>query len=217
MKKGLVFLLVSMISMSSFSQELRINTYGSYNFKDRVDFVSDNNDYYNGTLKDGFMFGGGFEFMANDEYGIELSYLRMNSSALMSYPYNFSKKTTNYNLGTNYILLGSNRYFDTKNKMIEPYAGAQAGVVIYGYKNLENNNTGTITKFAWGLKTGVNVWATKQLGIKFQAQVLSAVQSIGGGLYLGTSGSGAAINTNSSVFQFGLGGGIMIKLAPNKK
>jgi len=215
MKKGLFFLLVSMISMSSFSQGLRMNTYGSYAFKDRIDFYNDNNDYYTGVIKDGFMYGGGLEFMADDDYGIELAYLRMSSSAKMTY-YDGGKKTTNYSLGTNYILLGTNRYFDTKNKMIEPYGGGQLGVVIFNYKNPTTLASGNITKFAWGLKTGVNVWATKQVGIKFQAQVLSAVQSIGGGLYFGTGGSGAAINTNSSVFQFGLGGGIMIKLGKHK-
>jgi hypothetical protein len=215
MKKGLLVLLVSMISVSSFAQGLRINTYGSYAFKDRVDFYADNNDYYSGILKDGFMYGGGLEVMADDDYGIELSYIRMSSYANMTY-YNGGKKTTNYSLGTNYILLGSNRYFDTKNKMIEPFGGAQAGVVIFNYKNPTTLATGNITKFAWGLKSGVNIWATDNIGIKFQASVLSAVQSIGGGLYFGTGGSGAAINTNSSVFQFGLGGGITIKLGKDK-
>jgi hypothetical protein len=211
MKKGLLFLIVSLITVSSFSQGLRINTYGSYAFKDRVDFYADNNDYYSGILKDGFMYGGGLEFMADDDYGIELTYLRMNSYANMTY-YQGGKKNTNYSLATNYILLGSNRYFDTKNNMIEPYGGAQIGVVIFNYKNPTTLASGNITKFAWSLKSGVNIWATKQVGIKLQAQVSSAVQSIGGGLYFGTGGSGAAINTNSSVFQFGLGGGITFKL-----
>ena len=215
MKKGLLVLIVSMITISSFSQGLRINTYGSYVFKDRVDFYADDNNYYNGILKDGFMYGGGLEVNIDDDYGIELSYLRMSSYANMTY-YDGGRKTTNYSLGTNYILVGSNRYFDTKNKMIEPFGGAQAGVVIFKYKNPNTLNTGNITKFAWGLKSGVNIWATDNVGIKFQASVLSAVQSIGGGLYFGTGGSGAAINTNSSVFQFGLGGGIMIKLGKHK-
>lgn len=215
MKKGLLFLLVSMISVSSFSQGLRINTYGSYVFKDRVDFYADDNNYYSGILKDGFMYGGGLEFMADDDYGVEISYIRMNSSAKMTY-YDGGKKTANYSLGTNYILLGGNRYFDTKNKMIEPYGGAQAGVVIFNYKNPTTLATGNITKFAWGLKSGVNIWATDNVGIKLQASILSAVQSIGGGLYFGTGGSGAAINANSSVFQFGLGGGITIKLGKDK-
>ncbi|MEI8054081.1 MAG: hypothetical protein WCH52_10085 [Bacteroidota bacterium] len=216
MKKGLLVLFMGLLSYCSFSQEMRINTYGSYAFRDRIDSRYDYNDYYNGIIEDGFLFGGGMEFMATDDYGVELSYLRMNSSAFMNY-YKNGPQTTNFTLATNYVLLGGNRYFDLKNKMIEPYAGAQAGVVIFGYKNPDNNNTGTITKIAWGLKTGVNVWATKKVGIKFQAQFLSAVQSLGGGFYLGTGGSGAAVTTNSTIFQFGLGGGIMIKLAPNKK
>jgi hypothetical protein len=85
MKKGFVFLLMSMISVSSFSQGIRINSYGAYSFKDRIDSRYDFNDYYRGTIMDGFQFGGGLEFMADDDYGIELSYQRLNSSAEMYY------------------------------------------------------------------------------------------------------------------------------------
>lgn len=215
MKKGFVFLLMSMISVSSFSQGIRINTYGAYSFKDRIDSRFDYNDYYRGTIMDGFQFGGGLEYMADDDYGIELSYQRLNSSADMYY-YKNGDQHTDFKLGTNYIMLGGNRYFDMKNEKIEPYVGAQAGLVVFSYKNPDNNNSGTITKFGWGFKTGMNIWATKQVGIKFQAQVQSAVQSVGGGLYIGTGGSGAAVTTNSSIYQFGLGGGIMIKLEKDK-
>lgn len=215
MKKGLLFLFVSFISLSSFSQALRLNAYGAYSFRDKIDSRFDYNDYYRGTIMDGFQFGGGMEFMADDDYGIELSYQRLNSSADMYY-YKGGDQHTVFKLGSNFIMAGGNRYFDMKNKMIEPYAGAQLGLVVFSYKNPDNGNSGTITKFGWGFKTGLNIWATDQVGIKLQAQVLSAVQSLGGGLYIGTGGSGAAVTTNSSIYQFGLGGGIAIKLGKDK-
>jgi hypothetical protein len=37
---------------------------------------------------------------------------------------------------------------------------------------------------------------------------MSAVQSAGGGLYFGTGGGGAGVSTYSSMYQFGLGGGL---------
>jgi hypothetical protein len=45
-----------------------------------------------------------------------------------------------------------------------------------------------------------------------QAQLLSAVQSVGGGFFFGTGGSGAAVTANSSMYQFELGGGLVFKM-----
>ena len=46
-------------------------------------------------------------------------------------------------------------------------------------------------RFAWGLRGGVNIWASEKVGIKLQALLLSSVESVGGSLYLGTGGAGA--------------------------
>ncbi|MEO5570427.1 MAG: hypothetical protein ABIT08_17650 [Bacteroidia bacterium] len=59
---------------------------------------------------------------------------------------------------------------------------------------------------------GGNIWVSEKFSIKLQGQLLSAVQDVGGGFYLGTGGAGAAINTYSSKLQFVLGGGIAFKL-----
>ena len=69
-----------------------------------------------------------------------------------------------------------------------------------------------MTKFAWGIRGGVNVWATEKVGIKLQAHLLSAVQSMGGGLTIGTGGVGVGATSYSSMYQFTLGGGLAFKL-----
>jgi hypothetical protein len=44
-----------------------------------------------------------------------------------------------------------------------------------------------------------------------QAQLQSAVQAFGGGLFVGTGGVGAGVNSYSTIMQFGLGGGLVFK------
>jgi len=67
-------------------------------------------------------------------------------------------------------------------------------------------------KFAWGLRLGGIIWTPGRVGIKLQAQLLSAVQSAGGSVYFGTGGAGAGVSMYSSMYQFGVGGGLVFAL-----
>ncbi|HTE31932.1 MAG TPA: hypothetical protein VK666_16235, partial [Chryseolinea sp.] len=71
-------------------------------------------------------------------------------------------------------------------------------------------------KFGWGARLGANVWMTEKVALMLQAQLLSAVQGFGGGLYLGTGGAGAGVSTYSTLYQFGLVGGLCVKLGEPK-
>ena len=108
-------------------------------------------------------------------------------------------------------MLGSNRYFGMDSK-VEPYGGVQAGMAIFNVENPDNGKSGSETKFAWGLKLGVNIWASEKMGIKIQTGLLSAVQAAGGGLYFGTGGAGAGVNAYSTFYQFTIGGGLTFGL-----
>jgi len=200
----------------AFTPALRLNVYTMYAFDDNVDSYYSSTDYFNGTIKGGFQWGGGLEYMMVPQQGIELSYLRLDSNAPMEY-YDFSSgrvKNTDFDVATNYILIGSNRYFGGNGK-IEPYGGLQAGMAIFNVTNPDNGNSGNSTKFAWGAKLGLNIWASDKVGIKMQGGLNSAVQSAGGGLYFGTGGAGAGVSTYSTFYQFYVGGGLTFNMSKN--
>ena len=56
----------------------------------------------------------------------------------------------------------------------------------------------------------LNFWASEKIGIKLQAQLLSVAQATGGGLYFG-GGAGVAVSSYSTIYQFGLGGGLVFR------
>jgi hypothetical protein len=197
----------------AFTPHLRVNVYTFYAFEDNVDSYYSNTDYYDGTIKGGFQWGGGLEYMMVPQQGIEISYLRLDSEAPMEY-YDSRIKNTTFDVATNYILIGSNRYFGM-NPKVEPYAGLQAGMGIFNVENPDNGNSGNSTKFAWGAKIGANIWASEKVGIKIQAGMNSAVQSAGGGLYFGTGGAGAGVSTYSTFYQFYVGGGLTFNMSKN--
>lgn len=192
------------------AQNIRLNAFSEYVFEDNIDTYFNPTSYYNGTIEGGFQWGAGAEYLVEDTKGIEIKYLRRGAAGSIEY-YDIVSKTMDFNIGMNYILLGGNNYFKTGGK-IEPYAGANIGVAIITFKDVATTNESTKTKFAWSLKIGSNIWLTEKVGIKLQADLLSAVQSVGGSLYFGTSGAGAGVSTYSSMYQWGLGGGLTFKL-----
>lgn len=223
---GIFFLLAGLsIAGSSFAQELRLNAVAGYTFDDRFDSYFSPTAYYEGQINGGLQWGGGLEYLLRPNYGIELSYLRMDTKAPTLYydnrPPGVGLKSEDFDLGINYIMLGGNGYL-RNNQMVEPYFGAQigmaitnvsrpAGIVEDGFDESETN-----TKFAWGVKGGANIWPggpSGRIGIKLQASLLSAVQSVGGGFYFGTGGSGVGISSYSSFLQFTLGGGLTFRLS----
>jgi hypothetical protein len=215
MKTILSVLLLACV-MPAIGQQTRVNLYSSYVFDDKVDSYYDATSYYKGQIKGGYQWGAGVEFQVKPNYGVELIYLRQNTNAPMEY-YKNGIKYTNFDLGINYAMIAGNRYFKKPGSKVEGFGGAMIGADIMSLKNPDNGNSGTKTKLAWGIRGGGNIWVSENVGIKLQALLLSAVQSVGGGFYFGTGGAGAGLSTYSSMYQFSLGGGLTFKLGGAKK
>jgi hypothetical protein len=212
MKKIFLASVLFFLSASAIqAQGFRLNGYALYTFDDKVDSYYSNTSYFEGKIKGGLTWGVGAEFMLKPEYGLELSYYRMDTEAPTTY-YNLGVKQETFDVALNWIMLGGSRYMKLANPKIEPYGGFMLGVGILDTKNPSNGSTQSSTEFAWGMKGGINIWASEKVGIKLQTQLMSMTQAIGGGLYFGTGGGGAGVSTYSSLLQFSLGGGLTIKL-----
>lgn len=184
--------------------DIRLNGYAIGAFSDKVDSYYSNTDYFNGKINGGLQWGAGIEFKSNKAMGIEFLYNRLNTSSYMTY-YNNGVKSGNFDAAINNYMLAVNHYF-VSNEKIEGFGGALAGVTSFKIGSV------TATKFGYGFRVGANIWASSKVGIKLQAQLMSAAQSVGGGFYIGTGGTGAGISSYSSFYQFGLGAGLTFKL-----
>ena len=206
MKKIILSLIIiaSLTNMAT-AQNARLNLYGSYVFNDKIDNYNSNTSYANATVKGGFQYGIGAEFMVRPTTGVEIKYLHQGSTADLSYYDDGNvKKTIDFNV--NYLLLDGNYYFHTGNTNIEPFLGGGIGAAFL-YATNTNGAKGNRTVFAWDLKAGTNLFFNKKVGIKLQATLNSASQASGGYYWYG-------IYTYSyvSMLQFGLGGGLVFRL-----
>ncbi len=211
MKKYFILItLLCMVSNVMVAQKVRLNGYAGYVFDDEVSTFYTSSDYYEGKINGGFRWGVGLEYMVKEYLGIEISYQRQDTKAPIEY-YDILVREEDFDVGMNWIMIGGVHYLK-KNPKIEPYGGGRLGVVIINVKNPSNGNENSATKFAWGLRGGINLFLNEKIGIKLQADLHSGVQAVGGSLYFGTGGAGAGVSSYSSLLQFGLGGGLVFKL-----
>ena len=208
-----VILLLAVVVLKA-QEKVRANGYIMYVFDDGFNSYYDSYNYYEGTINGGAQWGLGVEFMAKPQYGVELLWLRQSTTAPTRYQtgQTVGVKNEDFDLGINYVMIAGNRYMGDKSKKVEGYGGFLLGIGIMDIKRPSDGTTGNATKFAWGIGVGANIWASTRFGIKLQAQLLSITQGAGGGFYFGTGGAGAGVSTYSSIYQFGLGGGITFAL-----
>lgn len=195
---------------------VRLHGYATYALADNhVDSYYSTTSYFDGSVEGGFQYGGGIEVMPYPAVGVEFTYLRLDSKAPMYYwdpnAVIAGEKFTEFNMAQNWLFLSFNKYVPV-NPKVEPFAGMLIGMDIINVENPDNGKSTSGTKFAWGAKLGVNIWASEKVGIKLQAGLLSAVQAIGGGIYFGTGGAGAGVSGFSTYYQVNFGGGLVFKL-----
>jgi len=171
------------------------------------------NDFYNtyGRIADGVSYGGSIKFNVTRSFGVEVLYSHMNTTTgLYYYGTDQSPIYGLSNLQLDYIMAGPVESFSIPNSTVHPFIGAMLGAAVLTPD--ANSGYNSDTKFAVGFQLGTNIYINPRVGIQLKAQVLSPVDGAGGSIFLSNYGSGAGIDTYSSIYQFTLGGGLIIGL-----
>lgn len=215
----ILFIALSLIVSENAYSQWRFNAYGGYGFDDNIDAVTNSNNYFNGTIKGTAFYGAGIEYVLQRNYGIELLYMREDSEVPINYTTALTLRDTNITpgLGMNFILLAGNGYTPLQNSPVELFGSVMLGMAIFENKDPLPNAESSSTVFGYGFRAGMNIWASPTVGFKLMGQLLSAAQAFGGGFYVGTGGVSAGVNPESSMLQFGVGGGLTFKFGSTGK
>ena len=214
MKKVMFSALLMTIAFVSFGQKgVRLNFYSAYVFDDGFEVWNDANTYYNGTVKGGVQWGGGLEYLFNPQSSAEILYLHRSATVPANFKFGTGTQTRHedFDLKHDYILLSGDGHFSKHGSKAEGYAGLMAGVLISNLEAPSLGKSSNNTNFAWGGRLGGNIWFTPKLGLKLQAQILSASRATGGDYYWSWYGP-IYLTTYSTLWQFSLGGGLALKM-----
>jgi hypothetical protein len=213
--RKIIFISVLIISavVASAQSKIRLNFYSAYVFDDSYDVYSDVNTYYNGKVKGGYQWGGGFEFVPNPMYSLELLYLQKSTNAPTQFKAGAQNpvRSEDFDVDLHYILFSGNTLKKIGSGKTEGFFGLMAGVLISDLKSPSTGLSSSNTNFSWGAKLGANIWTSERVGIKLQAQILSASKATGGDLYFAYWGP-VVLSTYTTLWQFGLGGGLTFNL-----
>lgn len=212
MKKVMFSALLMTIAIVTFGQKgARINLYSAYVFDDGFDVWNDANTYYNGTVKGGYQWGAGVEYLFTPQSSAEILYLHRGTTVPATFKFSSGTqaRSETFDLKHDFILLSGDGHF-SKGKA-EGYAGLMAGVLISNLQAPSLGQSSSNTNFAWGGRVGTNIWVSSKLGIKLQALILSASRATGGDYYWSWYGP-IYLNEYSTLWQFSLGGGLTFKI-----
>ncbi len=200
MKKVLFFTSGSCLSfLFSSGQMLSFTGLGGYTFQDKVSY---SNAY--GYVNAGGHWGASVEGISKTGQGIELLYQQQPTHTPMYYYNSPTKINENSDQTTiSYFMLNGVDYL--LKSRIQPYGGVGIGVAL-----IDTKSYGSATKFSWDAKLGVRLKASSRISVKVQAQLYAILQAEGGDFYTGSGGSGVAVNSTSSIYQFGFSGGICL-------
>lgn len=176
-----------------------------YTFASRTDF-------YNtfGRIDDGVNFGGSIKFNVSRSFGLEVLYSHMSTTSGLYYYGSDYSPIGSSNLKLDYIMAGPIESFGIPGSTVRPFVGALLGAAILTPDAASGYASNT--KFAVGFQLGTNIYVSPRVGIQLKAQLLSPVDGAGSSFFLSPYGSGGGLDTYSSIYQFSLGGGLIIGL-----
>lgn len=205
MKRTLLVLVILIGSLATVTAQrtIRLNVFGGYTFQDKFDVSGTYGgyNYNNAGIQEGAHYGGGLEFEVRPNKALEIFYQNQAAQGFVA----TGNETFTTDVSVNYAMIGGLGYAPFSDK-VHGYGGFNIGAAWF------NSDYGNATKFAWGGKLGLKINASEKVGIKLGAQLLSPVQSAGGGIYFGTGGAGAGVSTYSTMYQFGFTGGLCFTL-----
>jgi hypothetical protein len=172
---------------------LNFNAYGGYSLPAKVRTTG---AYI--RIRDGFQYGGGFEYFVADNKSFELKYLRLGTQFPLYNTSGIKLNSSNDKGSLNYILFGGNNYFGKKpDTKIRPFAGMSAGISILSALK-------TRIRFAWDAKVGIRIIAAPKVSVKCQAFAQSIISTFGSDYWTYPGGTFLTPKLTAS-FQVGLG------------
>ncbi|MBX7041888.1 MAG: hypothetical protein K1X85_03205 [Ignavibacteria bacterium] len=196
----------------------KISAIGGYGFDDKMNFNTTDGRYFNAKIKSSALWGGGVEYVLKNNYGLELLYMREDTEVPVDYSYGseLGDSNTTRRIGINYILLAGNGYTSIADSPVQPFGSVLLGIALFSNKNAAEGSPSSSTKFAFGVRGGLDISATNELGFKVMAQLISATQAFEGEFYLGNGAAEYGLDPETNMLQFGISAGVTYRIGFGK-
>jgi len=202
MKKIKLLFFIAFFPAFVFSQGVEIVPFAGYMFGGSV-------KYYEGKLNfdNGMNYGASILIPVETILDVEINYTRMESKGTFT-PYagfpGYSRQESD--IATNYIQIGGIKKLLPPGSKAQPFGSFSLGATWFTADTYSD-----VWRFSVTAGLGVKVMVSDKVGIMLRGRLMMPMTFGGASFYLGTGGSGAALNAWIAPFQGDFNGGLIFK------
>ncbi len=213
MKKFKLFILTVLFPALVFSQGVEIVPFAGYMFGGSIKFVEGKLNF-----QDGMDYGLSILVPVQTVLDVELNWTRMDSKATFTpyagYPL---LKYSEANMATNYFQIGAiSKFYNSSGSVAQPFGSFSLGATWFDPSSTgSTSSTGSfqdVWRFSITLGLGVKLMFSERIGIMLRGRLMMPMTFGGTSFYIGTGGSGLAINGWIAPLQGDFNAGLIIKL-----
>jgi len=157
-------------------------------------------------IKDNPAFGLALDIEVRPGTQVELFYQRQDSETEFRPSTVGAPTETGFEVATSYYHIGALQGYRRGKWM--PFTGLTLGATSFDPQGTEQS---TEWNFSFGFHAGTKVYLTERIGLRMHGRLFSTLIDGGAGLWYGTGGLSVTVG-GSALWQWGLGGGIVISL-----
>lgn len=197
-KKTILLVLLSFLSISGFSQEFEITPYTGWMLGGRL-------NTYNGyaNLKDGQNYGIAISYEIAYQTKVEFMYNRMVSD-LEIHEYAEDPYIA-FKLANDYFQAGVLR--ELMDDVIRPFGVGMLGAAVF---TPQDSQYSAQWRFSASLAGGIKIFPTEHIGIRLQARMLIPMYFGGLGFWCGTGGCSGGLTASSAMVQGDFTGALIV-------
>jgi opacity protein-like surface antigen len=180
-------------------KKLQISAFGGWQFNGDI-------TAYSGTLKidDAASYGAALEFGAARGSTVQLLYIYNSTHARFSSYSALYPSSQKFGVDAHYMQIGGTR--GIRRGKVETFGGGTLGAVLVIPDNVTLVNGSTVStsdtwRFAVTLGGGVKVHVSEKLALRLEGRMLVPMYFSGGGVYVGTGGSGMVVSAGVPAVQ----------------
>lgn len=185
-------------SGSSSSNRLELTPFAGYQFGGSLSVIEGDLN-----LKDNLNYGLALDIWIPAGMQVELLYNRQDTQLEVKERIS-GQKSNLFDMSVNYFQIGVLRGVEQGNTM--PFGFASLGATLF---DPQGSGTGSEWLFSATLGLGVKIYASENIGLRFQANLLLPFQWSGGALWCGTGGCSVGVSSGSSIVQGNVLGGLI--------
>lgn len=188
------------------AQKVELNALTSYMFGASNDFYynsSGGNLYFDGSV----MYGGAIDIDLRNNVVLELQYMFQPTTVRLEGSFN-PADAGSLDINNHLIQIGGLYNRDLSNKATL-FGGLLFGMEVFAPTSSRYDSE---TRFLGSLTGGTKIWLSEKVGLRLNAMLSMPMIFSGAGFYLGTGGGGYGVSTAIQLFQFSLGGGIVVRM-----